>query len=140
MSWLLFAFYLIAISFFLIAIFALLYVFGENSTVVEHAVQEKTRRHDFAKLLDNIVMIFFVLGVLFSFAIGILSGVEKIQEVPSVANNSQNEHKPGNESFSGLDALKPAKTSSQSVGGVANGSSSNDNSGQPKEAKDSPKK
>lgn len=140
LSWLLFLFYLIAISFFMVSIFALLYVFGENSIVVEHAVQEKTKNKDIAKLLDNIAMIFFILGVLFSFAIGILSGVEKIKEVPNMVKNSQNESTPCNESFSGVDALRPAKTSNKSVGKAGASSTDNGKTTQGQADKDSPKK
>lgn len=124
-----FLLYCIAIFSFVVSILAVVFIFGYNAKHLEKVLEEKNEYGCLLRVLDRIVICSFFIGVILSFIIGILSGLESLQKggiihmgkndevkktiktVRDVTGNKSHEfgEKRGsvNESFDGIFNLKP---------------------------------
>lgn len=124
-----FLLYCIAIASFVVSIISVVFIFEYNAKHLEKVLEEKTEYGYLLRILDRIVIYSFFLGIILSFIIGILSGLESLQKggiinmgkndevkktiktVRDVTGNKSHEYveKRGsvNESFDGIFNLKP---------------------------------
>jgi hypothetical protein len=120
--------YLMAMISFLMCIVSILWILKENSSHIEEVLKTGvTPTNPLLSTLDNVAFVTFLLGILFSFAIGVSTAVNsysnnkekfvlnenkpKTELVGRIAADSVNGFanlKPAQESFNGLNKIQPA--------------------------------
>lgn len=120
--------YYLAFLSFLISIISVIFIFGYNAKHLEKVLEGKTKYACLLRVLDRTVICSFILGVIFSLIIGILSGKESLRKggninmsknddvkktnkpVRDLTGNKSHDHaerSSDNKSFEGIFSLKP---------------------------------
>ena len=108
--------YLFAFIFYLVTISCVLWVFQRNSQHIEQVLKHNGNDDRLLTVLDNMIVYSFILGIVFTMAIGVKASINKIDKGGRDMNSEPKKDaalERIDNSYRGIGKLKPAEQSTQ---------------------------
>lgn len=127
-SYLVFYFYIISIIFFLISIITIIMILNENKKDIENVINNTGENEcDFINK-DKLAFWTFILGIIFTMLIGIISAYESLKKKEiEMSKDTNKSTQSSNESFKGNTNIQPSSSGSGNTSNNSNGNSTTSN-------------